>query len=143
MQYKFYGHESVDGIKVEIKQLPRVKSIKDLYDAFDKAWCAETCAPRMRKDWSEDNKTLGQCSISSFIIQDLLGGEVYGVPLKDGGYHCFNLINGVMFDLTSEQFGDEKLEYTRSYPQSREEHFSSKEKYERYLLLKDRLLNQR
>ena len=104
-------------------------------------WCEYSCAPRMRKDWSKANKTLGQCSITSFLIQDIFGGEVFGVPLKEGGYHCFNVVNGVMFDLTSEQFGDEKLEYTLKYPQSRQEHFSSEEKYRRYLYLVKELNN--
>ena len=43
------------------------------------------------------------------------------------------------FDLTSEQFGDEKLCYENNAEQTREEHFASEEKYQRYLLLKDRL----
>ena len=46
-----------------------------------------------------------------------------------------------MFDLTSEQFGDEVLDYTDNPIQSREEHFSKQEKYERYLYLKDKLNN--
>ena len=40
-----------------------------------------------------------------------------------------------MFDLTSEQFGDEKLTYPCENEQSREKHFASEEKYERYLYL--------
>ena len=83
--------------------------------------------------------TLGQCSITSFLIQDIFGGEVYGVPLKDGGYHCFNKVGDSIFDLTSEQFGDEKLEYTLNYPQSREEHFANEDKYSRYLYIKEKL----
>ncbi len=116
-----------------------IKNIDDLYEALCYVWCAETCAPRMRKDWTKENMTLGQCSITSFLIQDIFGGEVYGVPLKEGGYHCFNYIDGKDYDLTSAQFGDTKLTYTHNYPQSREEHFSSEEKYQRYLLLKEKL----
>ena len=117
-----------------------IKSIDDLYEALCHVWCAETCAPRMRKDWSKENMTLGQCSITSFLIQDIFGGEVFGVPLKEGGYHCFNCINGVDYDLTAAQFGNTKLVYNHKYLQSREEHFRDKEKYQRYLLLKEKLL---
>ena len=102
-----------------------------------KCWKADTCAPRMRDDWSEDDITLGQCSITSFLIQDEYGGQVYGVPLSDGNYHCFNLIDGTAYDITSRQFKND-LHYDLDHPQSREVHFSKKEKYERYLLLKER-----
>lgn len=116
-----------------------VDEIRALYRALKRAWCAETCAPRLRPDWSSENPTLGQCSITSFLVQDLLGGEVYGVPLEDGAVHCFNVVDGVAFDLTSEQFGGEKLTYTLEHPQSRERHFADADKYARYLLLKKRL----
>ena len=139
--YKFYGHENVQNIKPISKAYPLVKNPLDLYDKMSDIWCEYSCAPRMRKNWSKSNMTLGQCSITSFLIQDIFGGEVYGVPLKEGGYHCFNVVNGVMFDLTSEQFGNEKLEYTLKYPQSREEHFAIEEKYQRYLYLCKELKN--
>ena len=125
-EYKFWGHEWVSD------------DIKELYDDFSKAWCAETCAPRMRCDWSEDNKTLGQCSITSFIVQDLLGGKVYGVHLGDGVYHCFNEVDGIKFDLTSEQFGGETLCYDGCPEQLRENHLGDPDKKARYELLKER-----
>lgn len=43
------------------------------------------------------------------------------------------------FDLTSEQFGDEVLDYTDNPVQSRDEHFSKEEKRERYEYLKKAL----
>ena len=138
MSYKFYGHESKSVSPIN----PKYEDIKDqrhLYDLLDKLWCIETCAPRYRPDWSKDNKTLGQCSITSFLVQDIFGGDVYGIPLKDGGFHCFNIIGDVVFDLTSEQFGDEQLDYVHVVKQNREEQFESIEKYQRYLLLKEKL----
>jgi hypothetical protein len=91
--------------------------------------------PRMRKDWSKENRTLGQCSVTAFLVQDVFGGEVYGIPLKEGGYHCFNVVDGHLFDLTSAQF-KEKLDYNDCVLQKREVHFAKQEKYERYLYLK-------
>ena len=114
---------------------PGIETPRDLYDAMTHIWCEYSCAPRMRKDWNKENMTLGQCSITSFLVQDIFGGEVRGVLLPDGAYHCFNVVNGVKFDLTSEQFGDEKLNYDNCPIQTREEHFVSKEKEERYLYL--------
>ena len=101
-------------------------------------WARPLC---MRADWSPENPTLGQCSITSFMIQDFFGGEVYGVPLPEGGYHCFNKVGDHVFDLTSEQFGDTVLSYADRPLQTREEHFRDADKKERYELLKARLLS--
>ncbi len=136
--YKFYGHEYADVKPLEANS--KIMDLKDLYDLFSAIWAIDTCAPRMRKDWSEDNETLGQCSITSFLVQDLFGGKVYGVPLGDGNYHCYNLIDDKIFDLTSEQFKG-KLPYDLLHEQLKEDHFAKQEKYERYLLLKERLEN--
>ena len=124
----FYGSEFVP------------EAVRELYRDLKHVWCAETCAPRMRENWSPDNPTLGQCSITSFLVQDLFGGTVYGVPLKDGGYHCWNKVGDYEFDLTSEQFGEEKLDYSRSREQMRYEHFRMPGKRERYERLKADLL---
>ena len=139
MSYKFYGNNtrSVHPINDEFKN---VKDQRHLYDLLSDVWSIETCAPRYRKEWSKENMTLGQCSITSFLVQDIFGGDVYGVPLPEGGFHCFNVIGDVTFDLTSEQFGNQKLDYVHVTKQSREEHFASEEKYQRYLLLKRELL---
>ena len=119
----------------------RFSSIKDpymLYDILIKIFDRDTCAPRMRDSWSENNRTLGQCSITAFLAQDIFGGGVYGILRPDGNFHCFNKVGKCVFDLTSAQFGTEKLVYTFDYPQKREIHFKKEEKYQRYLLLKDR-----
>ncbi len=102
-------------------------------------WRADICAPRLRGDWSPENKTLGQCSITAFLMQDLYGGKVYGVPLDDGNFHCFNVVGDCVFDLTSEQFGDVVLHYADCPEQLRETHFAKEEKRRRYELLKARL----
>ena len=137
-KYKFFGWQSQDVLPID-KKYQQIKNQRDLYDLLDKIWSSDTCAPRMRPEWSINNKTLGQCSITSFLVQDIFGGEVYGVPLEDGGFHCYNRIGDVVFDLTSEQFGDKELEYKLENPQKREEHFKSEEKFARYQLLCEKL----
>lgn len=121
----------------ETDELFKDSILYNAYEVLRKCWKADTCAPRMRKDWNEDDITLGQCSITSFLIQDEYGGEVYGVPLGDGNFHCFNLIDGQAYDITSAQFKKD-LDYDLCFPQSRDYHFAKKEKHERYLLLKER-----
>jgi hypothetical protein len=49
------------------------------------------------------------------------------------------VIGDCVFDLTSEQFGDEVLCYTGNPEQSRDVHFAKEEKYRRYLYLKEQL----
>ena len=137
MEYKFYGSDTND-IKPVSEKYNKIKNQRDLYDILSNIWCKDTCAPRMRDNWNIDNKTLGQCSITSFLVQDIFGGKVYGIKLNDGNYHCYNVIGDVKFDLTSEQF-DHKLIYDDLYEQDRSVHFSKKEKYERYLYLSNRL----
>jgi hypothetical protein len=113
--------------------------LRALYRDLREVWCIETCAPRLRGDWSRENPTLGQCSITAFLVRDLFGGLVRGVPLPDGGVHCFNEIDDDQFDLTSEQFGEEELDYDDRPEQSREKHFADLDKLARYELLKKRL----
>ena len=146
MDYKFLGNETAADVKPLENCGYMLDSLKDLYDVLsDGIWRADTCAPRMRDDWSVENKTLGQCSITAFLVQDIFGGEVFGIIRPGGNYHCYNVIGGNQYDLTIEQFGDEAplLVYDNSNPQSREVHFAKEEKYQRYLLLKNLLKEKR
>ena len=139
MQYRFYGWEQACCSPVN----PAFRSVsnpKVLYDLLSDIWCEYTCAPRLRDAWSPDNRTLGQCSITAFLAQDIFGGRVYGIPRSGGSYHCYNEVNGIIFDLTSEQFLGESLDYSNNPEQDRSAHFSKQEKLERYEYLKAALL---
>ena len=142
MEYVFLGHETAGEVRPLENCGYRLDSLLELFDILsDGIWRIETCAPRLRPEWSEENKTLGQCSVTAFLVQDIFGGEVYGILLPDGNYHCYNFIDGKQYDLTIEQFGDKasELAYDNTNPQSREAHFAKQEKYGRYILLKDLL----
>ncbi len=138
MKYNFYGWEKAltPALTNEYKG---IENPQDLYDALSLIWSTQTCAPRMRQEWSPQNRTLGQCSITAFLAQDIFGGEVYGILREGGNYHCYNVIGDCIFDLTSEQFGQEKLNYEGNPQQCREEHFAREEKHQRYLYLKKEL----
>ena len=73
--YRFYGWNSA-----EIQDRNGLHPA-DYYDILSAIWCAETCAPRLRKNWSTGNKTMGQCSVTAFLMQDFFGGKVYGTFL--------------------------------------------------------------
>ena len=138
MKYQFWGWEQAN-VPAATDKYIGIHTPIDLYDALSKIWCADTCAPRMRQDWTPENKTLGQCSITAFLVQDIFGGKVYGVLRPGGNYHCYNVIGDCRFDLTSEQFGDEKLVYEGNSEQFREVHFAKEEKRLRYEYLKREL----
>ena len=133
--YGFYGWQGAT-VPAKFPDYQGIDTPRDLYNTLWDLWCADTCAPRMRGDWSEDNRTLGQCSITAFLAQDIFGGKVYGIPLPDGGFHCYNVIGDCVFDLTSEQFGEQKLTYESNPEQFRYEHFRKEEKRQRYEQLK-------
>ena len=138
MEHKFWGSKQAD-VQAITGEYKGIHTPADLYDALSEIWCADTCAPRMRQNWSPENKTLGQCSITAFLAQDIFGGKVYGVPRSDGNYHCYNVVGEVKFDLTREQFGDEVLVYEGNPEQFREVHFAKEEKKLRYEYLKEQL----
>ena len=137
--YRFYGWEQAT-VPAQSGDYPGIGTPQQLYDVLAGGiWQADTCAPRLRDGWSEDNRTLGQCSITAFLVQDIFGGRVYGILRPGGNYHCYNVVDGHVFDLTSEQFGGEVLSYQDNPEQFREVHFAKEEKRLRYELPKARL----
>ncbi len=140
-KYQFYGSDNSELSEIHPvnDEYKGINNPYDLYEALLHVWCADTCAPRLRDKWSKENPTLGQCSITAFLTQDIFGGSVHGVLRPGGNYHCYNVVNGVTFDLTSEQFLGEKLDYTDNPEQFRDVHFQKTEKKARYEMLKSGL----
>ena len=136
--YKFWGADNANAAAVT-DEYKGIVTPYDLYDALSQIWCADTCAPRMRMDWTKENMTLGQCSITAFLAQDIFGGQVYGILRPGGNYHCYNVVGDARFDLTSEQFGEEVLDYENNPEQFREVHFAKEEKRLRYEYLREQL----
>jgi len=55
-----------------------------------------------------------QCTVTAMVVQDYFGGEILALKMPFGGTHYLNLIDGKVFDLTSDQFTshDIDLDYT-------------------------------
>ena len=140
MKYDFYGWQDSQHVHAVNSDFAGINTPCDLYSALRNIWCEYSCAPRMRHNWSEDNITLGQCSITAFLAQDIFGGKVYGILRPEGSIHCYNAADGHIFDLTSEQFNGEELNYTDNPEQFREKHFARTEKHERYEYIRAELL---
>ena len=142
MKYGFYGSERATS-KPTSPEWQAIENPRVLYEMLRGIWCVETCAPRLRGEWSKENATVGQCSVTAFLAQDIFGGTVRGILRPGGNFHCYNDVAGCVFDLTSEQFQGEALHYSESDPvQDRAVHFAKEEKRLRYQLLR-RLLRQR
>lgn len=138
MGYSFYGNENAD-VTAITDEYPGIHTPLDLYDALSNVWCEYTCAPRLRRQYNTAHKTCGQCSITAFLVQDIFGGRVYGIPREGGNFHCYNEVDGHVFDITSEQFPNEELCYKDNPEQFREVHFAREEKRRRYEYLRKAL----
>ena len=134
---KYYYKGDLKKIIIINDKYKIIGSIDNLYELLMNVWCNDTCAPRLRYKWCEKRKTIGQCSITSFLVQEIFGGDVYGVEV-DCGIHCFNKIDDIIVDLTSSQF-DYQLNYEKCKKQDKKEHFMSEEKRMRYEYLKEKL----
>lgn len=95
MKYNFNGWQHAGEVKAVNNEYVGIETPLDMYDALCEAWCVDTCAPRLRKFWSNQNKTCGQCSITAFLAQDIFGGEVYAVEVEGAGLHCYNKVGDV------------------------------------------------
>ena len=82
--------------------------------------CAELDAGPTRR-W-------GSVPLRRFWRRIFLEDRLYGVLRPGGNYHCYNVVGDCRFDLTSEQFGDEKLVYEGNPEQFREVHFCKRRK---------------
>ncbi|MBR3306510.1 MAG: hypothetical protein IKI75_04555 [Lachnospiraceae bacterium] len=138
MEYVFYGWEDAT-VPAVSHEYAGIGTPQELYDALWQLWDIRSCTARLRDRWSEENRTLGQCAVTAFLVQDIFGGEVYGIPRPGGFVHCYNKVGDAVFDLTSEQFGDEKLDYGDNPLQSREVHFADVDKKQRYDYLTKKL----
>lgn len=106
--------------------------------ALQRAWSRETSYSKSAASWSPENPAVGQCAISSLVVNDALGGELAWVMVGDIS-HYFNVIDGEIIDLTSDQFGDVVVDYADYTVESRDSVLESDETQRRYALLKRRL----
>ncbi len=105
--------------------------INELKENLLKVYDSKTAYPKC--SWSKDNPTLGQCAVTSLIVKDYFGGDIYKHNKEN---HYFNVIDGKVIDLTKEQF-DYELDYTDSRKKMPD--LNSGKTKERYELLKERL----
>lgn len=107
---------------------------KEIFEIISKSWSKETCYPALQKDWTVENSSLGQCAITSLIVNDFCGGKIMRC-MVNGISHYYNLIDDSIIDLTASQFNGIIIEYNLSEERSREYLLSNDETKSRYKLL--------
>ena len=136
--YRFYGWESADEVK-PIRE-GGFASLGEFYMGCLASWSVETCSVRFRGDWSEENPSVGQCTITAALVREAFGGEIFGLPLVSGGTHSFNRIGGRFYDLACEQFGKNALpDFDHAMPVDAETLLVGGDKAERCELLRQNL----
>ena len=112
--------------------------IESLRSLLNLSWEKDTCSHGLRDKWTKDNKTLGQCAITSLIVNDFFGGKIMRCMASTGS-HYYNQIGDNLVDLTVEQFGGEIPDYEHGEERTREYLLSSEDTRNRYNLLNDRV----
>lgn len=51
-------------------------NIERLTLTFDKCYSRELCYPKVRENWSIDNKCYGMCAITALAVNDFFGGDL-------------------------------------------------------------------
>ena len=114
--------------------------IENLKQSLKNIWSKETCSPSLKDNWNKNNSSLGQCAITSLLVNDLYGGKIMRC-MTNCGSHYYNLINDKIIDLTVEQFLGEIPKYELGEERTREYLLSNEDTKNRYLILKSKLEN--
>ena len=111
------------------------------YNKLKKAWCKESCSPSLRESWPNGNIAKGQCFVTAIAVWDAFGGEVFELNISENEIHYYNVINGEIVDLSSEQFGEHITSdfYKTGVPCNVSLRINDPIKKDRYAVLKNRI----
>ncbi len=112
--------------------------IEKLKQLLTLSWKKDTCSPGLRDKWNEENPSLGQCAITSLIVNDLFGGKIMRC-MASSGSHYYNMIDDELVDLTVEQFLGEVPKYENGEERTREYLLGNEDTKNRYMLLNKNL----
>lgn len=82
------------------------EALLPFYNKVKNAWCKESCSPSLRENWPNGNIAKGQCFVTAIAVWETFGGEVFELKISENEIHYYNVINGEIVDLSSEQFGE-------------------------------------
>ncbi|MDD2377222.1 MAG: Ada metal-binding domain-containing protein [Bacilli bacterium] len=98
------------------------------------SWSKETCYPPLQEEWSRENPSLGQCAITSLVVNDFFGGKIMRC-LCNNISHYYNLVNNEIIDMTVDQFNGSIPNYENSTERTREYLLLNEDTKNRYKLL--------
>lgn len=127
-----------------IVEVDGIYCLDDLFKLLLKCYRKETAYPSCQKEYdSYYDPTYGQCAITSMIVNDYFGGTIHKIRVEGGGTHYFNKINGLYFDLTSDQFSlyEINIDYEPNEEIPREYCGKNQDTLNRYNMLKEDLEN--
>jgi hypothetical protein len=77
-------------------------ALEQLNSAIRSAYDRDTCFVDQRSEWSRKHPALGQCVVTTLVVQDYLGGEIISDKKNN---HYWNRVDGIDLDFTRDQFG--------------------------------------
>ena len=113
-------------------------TLKQLNNLLYDCYSSETCYPKLKDEWTIENKTLGHCAVTSLIVNDYFGGKIAKCNVQ-GISHYFNIIDDEIIDLTKEQFGENEPDYDNYNLVSRNDIADNENTRVRYEKLKNKL----
>ena len=63
--------------------------IKQLQQTLLKSYSKNLCYEKVRDEWTEENKTLGMCAITSLVVNDYFKGDIAKIKVNKTS-HYFN-----------------------------------------------------
>lgn len=111
------------------------------YNKIKNAWCRESCSPSLRENWPNGSIAKGQCFVTAIAVREVFGGEVFELRIAENEIHYYNVIDGEIVDLSSEQFGEHITVdfYRAGIPANIASKMSDPVKKERYAILISRV----
>ena len=114
-------------------------------EALRASWSPETST--WGEDLPVDNPARGQCAVSSLVVQDFLGGDLFRVRANGDGIdekHYYNVLDdGTVIDTTREQYQGKVVSLTPApvdlegkYVSIREKVLDNEDTRKRYELLR-------
>ena len=119
--------------------------ISHITEALRASWSPETST--WGEDLPVDNPARGQCAVSSLVVQDFLGGDLFRVRANGDGIdekHYYNVLDdGSVIDTTREQYQGKVVSLTPApvdlegkYVSIREKVLDNEDTRKRYELLR-------
>ena len=101
-----WRRESTEELGVFTETKETAEMMLPYYNKIKNAWCKESCSPSLQKNWPNGSIAKGQCFVTAIAVSESFGGDVFELKIAEQEIHYYNVIDGEIVDLSSEQFGE-------------------------------------